>query len=97
MRAPPSASLKRAELVASVGAGLLGAGVALVAPVWLRAHGLALLLAGLALHGAGMTLKYRLESRDGPLLPWERALFWGCWAGLGGILAWVAWRLAVGG
>ena len=56
-----------------------------------------MLLAGLALHGAGMTLKYRLETRDGPPVPWERALFWGCWAGLGGILAWVAWRLAVGG
>ena len=96
MRAPPSASLKRAELLASLGAGLLGAGVALVAPAWLRGYAMPLLLVGLALHGVGMSLKYRLETRDGPPAPWERALFWGCWAGLGGLLAWIVWRLAAG-
>ncbi|MFZ5548945.1 MAG: hypothetical protein ACOZJX_09655 [Pseudomonadota bacterium] len=33
-----------------------------------------------------MTLEYRVELRGGPLLWWERALFWGCrarHAGLG--------------
>jgi hypothetical protein len=37
-----------------------------------------------------MTLKMRLESREGPSLWWERALFWLCWACLLALGIWVA-------
>ena len=82
--------LRAAELVSGLGAILLGGGLALVLPQWLRAFGAPLLLAGGVLHGVGMTLKYRLESRQGPPLWWERVLFWLCWACLAGLGIWIA-------
>jgi hypothetical protein len=85
-----SAATKGAELASGVGAILLGAGLALVLPAWLRSHALPLLVGGALVHGVGMTLKYRLETREGPPAWWERALFWLCWAGLVGLGAWIA-------
>ena len=63
--------------------------MALVLPDWLRAYALPLLIVGVLVHGAGMSLKYRLESRDGPLVWWERGLFWTCWACLAGLGIWI--------
>ena len=82
-------SVKAAELASSLGAGVLGSGLALVLPVSLRVDGWTLLLAGAVVHGAGMTLKYRLETRNGPRPWWERALFWLCWAILGTLAMWL--------
>lgn len=82
--------VKSAELASALGAIVLGAGLALVLPGWLRSYALPLLAAGALVHGAGMTLKYRWELRSGPPPWWERALFWGCWAGLAGLGAWIA-------
>ena len=48
-----------------------------------------LLVAGLLVHGTGMTLKYRLENRSGPPPWWERALFWLCWACLAALGLWL--------
>ena len=84
-----SAATKGAELASGLGAIVLGAGLALVLPDWLRAYAMPLLVGGVLVHGAGMTLKYRLESRDGPLVWWERALFWLCWACLAGLGIWI--------
>ena len=81
---------KAAELASGLGAIVLGAGAALLLPGWLRQYALPLLLGGALVHGAGMTLKYRLEAHAGPLLWWERALFWGCWACLAGLGVWIA-------
>jgi len=78
------------ELASGLGAIVLGAGLALVLPLWLRSYALALLIGGILVHGAGMTLKYRLEDRAGPLLWWERALFWLCWACLAALGLWLA-------
>jgi hypothetical protein len=80
---------KGAELAYGLGAIVLGAGLALVLPEWLRAYALPLLIGGVVVHGVGMTLKYRLESRGGPPLWWERALFWLCWAGLAALGLWL--------
>ena len=79
-------AVKATDLVSGLGAIVLGAGLGLLAPETLRAHALPLLLGRLAVHGAGMTLKYRFEHRQGLPLWWERALLrtgWICLAALG--------------
>jgi hypothetical protein len=81
---------KGAELASGLGAIVLGAGLALVLPEWLRQYGVGLLIGGALVHGVGMTLKYRLESREGPPLWWERSLFWLCWACLAALGLWIA-------
>jgi hypothetical protein len=53
----------------------------------------AVLVAASVVHGGGMTLKYRLEKRQGPVIWWERLLFWICWAGLAGLVAWIGLTL----
>ncbi len=86
----PSGVSKAAELASGLGAVVLGAGLALVLPDRLRDHGLPLLIVGAVVHGLGMSLKYRLERRDGPPLWWERVLFWLCGACLAGLVVWIA-------
>lgn len=86
----PNPHLKGAELVSGLGAVVLGAGLALVLPETLRAYALPLLVAGIAVHGLGMSAKYHLEARDGPPLWWERLLFWLCWAMLVGMVGWIS-------
>ena len=80
---------KAAELAAGLGAIVLGAGLALALPDGLRRYAWPLLIGGAVVHGAGMTLKYRMEARSGPPLWWERALFWLCWACLAGLGVWI--------
>lgn len=82
------------DLASGVGAIVLGAGLALVAPAAIRAYAVLLLFAGLVGHGVGMTLKYRLEGRDGSPLWWECVLFWLCWVCLAALGVWVAAGLA---
>ncbi len=69
---------------------MLGAGLPLVLPNRLRDRALPLLIVGAVLHGLDMSLKYRLERRDGSPLWWERVLFWLCWACLAGLVVWIA-------
>lgn len=87
-----SSAIKGAEVASAIGAIVLGAGLALLAPQVLQGHALLIVFTGLVVHGAGMTLKYRLESRDGPPLWWERAMFWLCWACLAGLGGWLLVR-----
>jgi hypothetical protein len=81
---------KAAEVASGIGAIVLGAGLALVLPDSLRLYGMRLLIGGVVVHGVGMTLKHRLESRAGPPAWWERALFWLCWVCLLGLGIWIA-------
>jgi hypothetical protein len=92
MRSTPAA-IKSAELVSGLGAIVLGVGIGLLVPMPLRIHALPLLAAGVLVHGAGMSLKYRLEARQGEALWWETALFWLCWAILAVLAAWLVWHL----
>jgi hypothetical protein len=87
------AILKSAELSSGLGAIFLGAGGALFAQDLLSGLGIPLLSVGIAVHGAGMTLKHRLEAAGREPLVWERALFWACWAGIVIVGAWVTMRL----
>lgn len=90
MKGRSDGHVKLAELASGLGAIVLGAGAALMLPQWLGAYALLLLAAGALVHAVGMTLKYRLEHRDGPPLWWERALFWLCWLGLAALGLWIS-------
>ena len=81
---------KAADLLSGLGAIVLGMGLALVAPAWLSAYGVSMLIVGLLVHGAGMSLKYRYESGQKEPLWWERLLLWSCWACLGALGIWIA-------
>ena len=87
---PPTGVAKAVELASGLGAIVLGAGMALVLPDWLRTYAVPLLVGGVVVHGVGMTLKYRMETRGGPPIWWERALFWLCWLCLVGLGLWIA-------
>lgn len=82
---------KGAELASGIGAIVLGAGLALLAPALLSAYAVPILAAGIVVHGTGMTLKHRLESAARAPIWWETALFWLCW----GVLAILAVGLVV--
>jgi len=83
-------TVKAAELASGLGAIVLGAGLALVLPAGLRTCRPALVVTGAFVHEVGMTLKCRLEARDGPVLWWERAPFWLCRASPAGLGSWLA-------
>jgi hypothetical protein len=82
-----------AELASGLGAIVLGACLALLAPQRLQSLAVPLLVVGILVHGVGMTLKMRLESAQGELLWWERALFWLCWACLAALSVWLVLHL----
>lgn len=89
-----STATKGADLASGLGAIALGAGLALVSPAALQAYAVPLLVSGLLVHGLGMTLKYRLEGREGAPLWWERVLFWLCWACLAPLGLWIVVGMA---
>ncbi|AZZ37271.1 hypothetical protein CIK05_10885 [Bdellovibrio sp. qaytius] len=75
--------LKRADLLSSVGAGFLGAGIAISIQDALKSHVGVVLSVGIISHGSGMYLKHQIEKRQNfkPQL-WENILYWGCWVAL---------------
>ena len=84
--------LRLAELSSSVGAGVLGVGIGVLASSYLEGLGLPVVAAGLLLHAWGMADKHRLETKRGsPRIWWSTALYWICWAGLAAIASYVAW------
>ena len=82
--------LHRAELVSSLGAGVLGVGLGLVLSRYLAGFAVPLLLIGIALHGWGMYDKRRLERGVVARTAWVEALYWLCWALLAGLVVVVA-------
>ena len=85
-----SSRLKRAETTSSIGAGVLGAGIASLLPERLAPYAIPILLVGLVMHVWGMYDKHRLERRAGAKPPWwAELLYWGCWLGLLVLLGYV--------
>jgi hypothetical protein len=69
---------------------VLGAGVALLLQRWLLTFALPILIVGLAAHAWGMFEKHRVESSGNiQRARWEKVLYWACWVGLGGLIAYV--------
>lgn len=73
--------VKRAELMSTIGAGVLGAGIALVFADYLVRYATVVLIAGLITHAGGMFDKHRLETgRPATRVGWFDVLYWVCWA-----------------
>lgn len=82
--------LKRAELTSSIGAAILGGGVALLYAEALSHFALAILLIGIFVHTWGMYDKRRLERQsDAPRIWWAEFLYWTCWVGIIGLALYI--------
>ena len=81
--------IKSAELMSAVGAGFLGAGLALLWRDTLGAFAVPILVSGLVSHALGMYLKHRWEEALSPLPRWANALYWACWVLLAGLCVYI--------
>lgn len=91
--ADTEARIKRADLLSSVGAGVLGAGIALLWADQLAGFALPILLLGLVSHAAGMFQKHGLEEGNhSARVWWADALYWFCWIALAALLLYVMMR-----
>ena len=86
------ALLKRADLLSSLGAGILGAGIALLWANSMAEFALPILLLGLLSHSLGMFQKHRLERGEHVRLWWAEFLYWFCWLVLAALLAYIVLR-----
>lgn len=78
---------KRAELIAGLGAVVLGIGIGALPALRLQRHAIVFLLSGVAIHGWGMFEKRRLDNRTNAAQPWwSEALYWICWLLLGALM-----------
>jgi hypothetical protein len=85
--------VKKAELLSSIGAGVLGAGIALLLANQLASYAVPILLLGLLSHAAGMFQKHGLEQQGKVVrVWWVEALYWFCWLGLATLLFFVIIR-----
>ena len=85
----------RAELVGSVGAGVLGAGLALLFRDALAVLAVPLLVIGGAMHLLGMYQKHHLDASEAAAGPrWVAWAYWTCWLLLFGLGVYVWWSWA---
>lgn len=86
--------LKRLDLLGGFGAGVLGAGLALVFAHWLEPFAIPALLIGILTHGWAMFSKGKLEHQAMMGQPrWTVAAEWVCWAMLVALSAYVGYTL----
>ena len=85
----------RAELVGSVGAGVLRAGLALLFRETLAVLAVPLLVVGGAMHVLGMYQKHHLDASEAAAGPgWIAWAYWTCWLLLLGLVGYVWWSRA---
>jgi len=94
MTAPTHASrVRKAELLSSLGAGILGAGIALLLPNQLAPYAIPILLIGLISHAVGMSRKHGMEQQGEPVrIWWADVLYWLCWLTLAALLLFIVIR-----
>lgn len=91
---PDQNRLKQLDLLGSFGAGVLGAGLALVFARWLEPFAIPALLIGVLTHGWAMFAKSSLERQAGMEQPrWTVAAEWSCWTMLIALSAYVGYTL----
>ncbi len=87
-------AMKRAELLSTLGAGVLGFGIALVLPNVLAGYAYPILLVGILAHVVGMVQMRSLEQQaNSPRTQWMEVLYWFCWLALAGLLVYVVVRV----
>jgi len=84
--------VKRAELLSSLGAGILGAGIGLLLANTLAGYAPLILLLGLVAHSIGMFKKHQLEQGGQVRIWWVDALYWLCWLALAVLLIYIITR-----
>jgi len=85
--------IKKAELLSSVGAGVLGGGITLLLAKFLVPYAIPILLIGLISHATGMSRKHGLEGQNQIVrLGWAEALYWFCWLALAALLVFILMR-----
>lgn len=83
--------IKRLELLGGLGAGVLGAGLALLFAKWLEPYAVPALLLGIVTHGWAMFQKSRAERDAGATQPaWTAITEWICWALLAVLTTYIA-------
>jgi hypothetical protein len=84
---------RRAELISTVGAGVLGAGLGLLLARALAPYTLPLLLIGLGCHAWGMYEKHQADVQQGEQPPtWAKWIYWSCWVLLGVLAVFIVLR-----
>lgn len=87
-----AAKLKQIELLGGVGAGILGAGAALLFARWLLPYAVPVLIVGMVTHGWAMFAKGRLERKVHEVQPWwAAAAEWTCWIMIAALIFYIAW------
>ena len=85
--------IKKAELLSSVGAGVLGAGIALLLANVLAHYAILILLLGLVSHAGGMFQKHGLDQQSESIPVWQvDTLYWLCWLALAVLLLFIVVR-----
>jgi hypothetical protein len=85
--------LRFAELSSSLGAGVTGFGLGVLASSYVVGLGVPILVSGLLLHAWGMLDKHRIETKHGAArVWWSTLLYWICWAVLAIIVVFIVRR-----
>ena len=83
--------LKAIDTLSTVGAGMAGIGLGALFADAFAPVAAALLGIGLAAHLGGIVAKHRVDADRRPAW-WETGLYWGCWALIAILGAWLLWR-----